>query len=297
MSSRKDVLLAVIVLGAIFAFVLIFSLLVGKGTSTSGDSAFGGNRVGVIDVIGPIYDSREWVKQIDDFRSNSSIAAMVIRIDSPGGGVAASQELFYAIRRARDAKPVIISMGGVAASGGYYAALGGDFVFANPGTTTGSIGVILQLLQYYELMEKIGIDSDVIKTGKFKDTGSPFRDIDRQERQYLEGYAEDAYEQFVEDVAENREMDPSDVRTLADGRIFTGRQALESGLVDSLGDQWAAIQYAGELGGIQGEPRTIKPPKKQKLIDLLMEEVSTSIGNQIDGRPLFQYRWEPGGTP
>jgi protease-4 len=202
-------------------------------------------------------------KQIKRAGEDSSVKAIILRINSPGGSAAASQELHEEVRKARENdKIVVASMSDVAASGGYYVACGADKIVANPGTITGSIGVIFSQLQYSELLEKYGVRSNVIKSGKYKDIGSPLRNMTEEERQILQEMIDDVYSQFVHAVAEGRQMNESEVLELADGRIFTGRQAKELGLVDELGNFQDAVDLAAELAGIKGKPKMVEYGKK-----------------------------------
>ena len=219
--------------------------------------------VAIVRVEGPILDSYQTVEELQAFADDPLVKAIVIRIDSPGGGVAPSQEIYNAINRVRKEhnKTVVASMGTVAASGGYYIAVATDRILANPGTLTGSIGVIMQMANFQELLEKIGIKSVVVKTGKFKDLGSPFRPMEEEERQLLESVMNDTLSQFIEAVADGRSMDAAEVEQLADGRVFTGRQAKSVLLIDEIGDLHDAIKLAGELGGIEGSPRVLETTK------------------------------------
>jgi protease-4 len=219
--------------------------------------------VAIVRVEGPILDSYQTVEELKTFADDPLVKAIVIRIDSPGGGVAPSQEIYNAVNRVRREhnKTVVASMGTVAASGGYYIAVATDRILANPGTLTGSIGVIMQMANFQELLEKIGVKSVVVKTGKFKDLGSPFRPMAEEERQLLESVMNDTLSQFIEAVADGRSMDASEVEQLADGRVFTGRQAKSVLLIDEIGDLHDAIKLAGELGGIEGSPRVLETTK------------------------------------
>ncbi len=219
--------------------------------------------VAVLDVDGPIFDISEPLKQLKSYMSNSSVKALVVRVNSPGGSVAASQELFDELRRAKEeGKKVVASMGSVAASGGFYVACAADEIYANPGTITGSIGVIAEFPNIEGLMDKIGIRFEILKTGKFKDTGSAFRPMTEEEQELVQEMLMDVYEQFVEAVAESRKMPLDEVKKYADGRIFSGRQAMEYGFVDALGTQSDAIQRAADLAGIKGKPRVIRKVKR-----------------------------------
>ena len=193
---------------------------------------------------------------LDRATANTSVKAVVVRVNSPGGSVVASDEIYQALRSSD--KPIVISMGDTAASGGYYISCGGDYVFAHPDTLTGSIGVISQFLNAEELLEKVGVEAVVIATGEFKDIGSLYRDMTEEEKALWRDILDQVYEDFVAVVAEARDLPREDVREIADGRVFTGRQALEIGLVDEVGTRQAAIDKAAELGNIEGDPRVVE---------------------------------------
>ena len=234
--------------------------------------------VAIVRVEGPILDSYQTVSELKAFAEDPLVKAIVVRIDSPGGGVAPSQEIYNAVKRVRKEKnkTVIASMGTVAASGGYYIAVATDRILANPGTLTGSIGVIMQLANFQELLEKIGVRNVVVKSGKFKDIGSPFRPMQDEDRKILQLVMNDVHRQFIDAVAEGRSLDLAEVEQLADGRVFTGLQAKSILLVDDIGDLHDAIQLAGELGGIEGEPRVMETTKPFSFINLLE---NTFLGN------------------
>ena len=239
-----------------------------------------GARVGLVRVEGGIYDSRQVIKDLESMVDNPGIEAIVLRVDSPGGGAAASQEIFECIRGIQEeGVPLVVSMGSVAASGGYYIACTADTIFANPGTLTGSIGVVMSFTNLEELFGKIGLDFEVIKSGRFKDTGSWSRQMTDAERALLQETIDDIHAQFVEAVAEGRGMEYEAVALLADGRIFSGRQALEAGLVDRLGTLEDAVAVAARMGGIEGEPRVQEPVRRQRLTlwDLLSGTASNLL--------------------
>ncbi len=251
--------------------------------------------VAIVRVEGPILDSYQTVEELQAFADDPLVKAIVIRIDSPGGGVAPSQEIYNAVNRVRREhnKTVVASMGTVAASGGYYIAVATDRILANPGTLTGSIGVIMQMANFQELLEKIGVKSVVVKTGKFKDLGSPFRPMVEEERQLLESVMNDTLSQFIEAVADGRSMDAAEVEQLADGRVFTGRQAKSVLLVDEIGDFQDAIKLAGELGGIEGTPRvleTTKPFSFQEFLESMFLGGIRSLAPSRFSSPLL-YLW------
>ena len=249
--------------------------------------------VGLVEVKGIIMDPQETVKQIKEFARDDKVKAIVLRIDSPGGVVGPSQEIWSAVKKARIKKHVIVSMGSVAASGGYYIAAPANLIYANPGTITGSIGVLMKFSNLEGLMGKVGMKSFTIKTGKFKDVGSPSRPMSGEEREMLQSVIESTHSQFVKAVAEGRRLPEAEVRKLADGRIFSGEQALAHKLVDRLGTMQDAIDEAGRVGGISGDPHIIKPPKKKPfLLDMLVEESAGRFGNLIRKNSGFSLSYE-----
>jgi len=239
----------------------------------------GKDGVAIVRVEGPILDSYQTVEDLKTFADDPLVKAIVVRIDSPGGGVAPSQEIYNAVKRVRKEKnkTVIASMGTVAASGGYYIAVATDRILANPGTLTGSIGVIMQLANFHELLEKVGVKNIVVKSGKYKDIGSPFRPMNDEDRKVLELVMNDVHRQFIDAVADGRSLDVAEVEQLADGRVFTGQQAKSMLLVDDIGDLHDAIKLAGELGGIEGEPRVMEVSKPFSVRDLLANTFLGSI--------------------
>ncbi len=268
MERKRTVRTALALLGLLVLAVIGVSLL----TSLALDSGWlGGERVAVIRIEGVIMDSRETIEELRRFRDNPNIKAVVLRIDSPGGGVVPSQEIHTEVLKARkDGRlKVVASMGNLAASGGYYIAAATDKIVANPGTLTGSIGVIMELANVQGLLEKVGVQSVVIKSGRYKDLASPFRAMSKEDRGLLQNVLDDVHDQFIQAVAAGRALKVEEVRPLADGRIFTGRQARTAKLVDELGDLQDAIKLAARLVGIEGEPRVVEPRKRFSLRDLL----------------------------
>ncbi len=239
--QKRPFLIALALLGGIFAFFLALILAVSHFLDRPA-RFIKHHQVGVVEVEGVIVDSKKIIEQLDDFHEDGSIKAIVLRINSPGGGVGPSQEIHDEVRRIDADKPVVVSMGSVAASGGYYIAAPARVIFANPGTITGSIGVIMEFTNVQELLEKIGLHSQVVKSGKHKDIGSPVRPMTEEDRALLQALIDDVHTQFVDSVAAGRQLEVQKVRTFADGRIFTGRQARELGLVDELGGLEAAIR-------------------------------------------------------
>ena len=235
-----------------------------------------GDRIAVVRVSGVIVNPLPFVNKLERVASDKSVKAVVIRVDSPGGSVGASQEMYRAIERRKEkGKPVVVSMGNVAASGGYYISAPADFIYANPGTITGSIGVIIQHVAYKELMAKIGIKAKSIKTGKFKDTLTPFRELTPEEEKYLQDTINEAYEQFLKAILKYRgkKISEEELRKVADGRVITGQRAKELGLVDELGGLKDAVEKAKELSGYPRAREFFVPEEKSLLKRILGGEI------------------------
>jgi protease IV len=264
------------VLGVVF-YVVLFAASALSGRKAS-SSIIGSDRVAVVKLEGMLLSSEEFIEEFKGFSEDASIRAIVIRIDSPGGGVVPSQEIYNAVKAARkEGKKIVASMGSVAASGGYYVAAATDSIIASPGTITGSIGVKMEFANIEKLLEKIGVKGMVVKSGQFKDIGSPYRESTEQEKNLLQSVIDDVHAQFMEAVAEGRNLPLDDVRAVADGRIFTGRQALALKLVDRLGDLDDGIQAAATLAGIKGKPTVVRKEKKIRLFDYLKQESASWI--------------------
>ncbi len=241
----------------------------------------GPNRIGVLEVRGVIDNVQEALKALKEFRQDDNVKAVLVRIDSPGGGIGASQELYREIRRTMEEKPVVASMGGIAASGGYYIASAASRVIANPGTITGSIGVISYFPNLRELFEKVGFSAVIIKSGQFKDTGNPGREMTPEEKNLLQTTMDQAHSQFIRDVARGRNLPEAKVREIADGRILMGESAQQLGLVDELGNFEDAVQASARLGKIEGEPDLLYAKKKKRsLLDYLL---GSEVSEQLDG--------------
>ncbi len=301
MSDKRSNLLLWIVVGggALLFFILCLlslTFLVSDGGGASSLS-FSSGQVALLELQGVIYDSKELTDQLRDYGNRSGVQAVVLRINSPGGGVAASQEMYEAVRKFRSEshKKVVVSMSSVAASGGYYVACAADRIFANPGTVTGSIGVIAEWFNYGDLLRWAKMESIVIKSGALKDAGSPTRPLTEAEKAYFQGLIDNLYGQFVSAVASSRKMKDESVRKLADGRVFTGQEAKNNGLVDDLGTLQDAIAAAAKMAGISGEPKVVTPPKKQtSLLDLLLGDARTSLSlnpDRSEAHIRFQYLW------
>lgn len=242
-------------------------------------------KVGIIPIEGIIGDSGELVEQINEFADDRRIKAVVLRIDSPGGGVAPSQEIYQAVRELKKKKKVVASMGSVAASGGYLIAVAADRVVANPGSITGSISTVMHYANVEELLKKVGVRSSVVKSGKFKDIGSPTREMTAEEKSLIQAIVDDIYDQFVRTIAENRKLPLQRIFELADGRIFSGRQAKDLGLVDELGGLQDAVLLAGKLSGMEGTPETVHGMKKKTtLFKYLMGSMTSAVVEEIQGK-------------
>ncbi len=238
-----------------------------------------GDKVALIRIEGPILDSKETIDELLDYVKDLSVKAVVLRVDSPGGAVAPSQEIYEEVRKAVAKKPIVVSMGSVAASGGYYIASPATRIVANPGTLTGSIGVIMEIPNVEGLMSKIGVKTEVIKSGKHKDIASVFRGINKEDREILQTVLDNVHNQFIQAVAEGRKMLPDDVQRIADGRVFTGEQALKAGLIDELGNLEDAVKVAAKLSGIKGEPTVISKKEKFSLISLLRGKMPKELAD------------------
>jgi len=274
-SRRHPFLFFILIFTAIISATTVVTALITKVGHREPVIGFG-EKVGVIEINNVIIDSKKWLKQIKDFREDNSIKAIVLRIDSPGGAVGPSQEIYEEITKAIKKKKVIVSMGTVAASGGYYIASAASGIVANPGTITGSIGVIMEYTNFKELLGKIGLYPVVIKSGKYKDIGSPVRKMTNSEKKILQQFVDTVHTQFINDVAKGRHKDPACIRKIADGRIFSGQKALELGLVDRLGNFEDAVEWAAKLGGIKGKITTAYPPEEENPIIRRLLEMSAS---------------------
>ena len=298
-SRRHPLLFSFLVFCALTSATLIFLSLIFavgmRGSDLAGLDIGDGEKVGVIEIAGVIASSRETLEQLKRFREDEDIKAIVIRVDSPGGVVGPSQEIYREVLRTRATKKVVASMGAVAASGGYYVVAGADGIVANPGTITGSIGVIMEYTNFQELFQKIGLSPVVIKSGKFKDAGSPVREMTPEEEAILKKFVDRLHQQFVSAIAEGRQIDLETVKKLADGRIYTGEDAKDMGLVDRIGNLEDAIEWAGQLAGIEGEIIPVYPPPKKISVMRLLTE---SILEHLIGRATYQemtaeYRYTP----
>ncbi|MDI6739560.1 MAG: signal peptide peptidase SppA [Candidatus Edwardsbacteria bacterium] len=276
MASGKKTLFIVLIAVGLIGFMVMLAAAVLASLGDSGMDFSYGKSVAIVEVRGVIDVSDGIVRLINKYCDNSSVKAIVLRVDSPGGGVAASQEIYEALRKAKARKPVVCSMAEVAASGGYYISCVCDSIVANPGTLTGSIGVIMEFPVAEELMKKIGLKFEVLKAGDSKDIGSPFRQMKPEERVLLQDMINDVHAQFIQAVADGRKMPFDSVKQLADGRVFSGRQALARRLVDRLGTLDDAVDLAAKMTGITGKPRITKERRRMfNVFDLLTSAAET----------------------
>lgn len=280
-SRRHPYLFFILVSSSIFAAAIIgISTLIFLGTRESDFNM--GEKVGVVEISGIITDAGDTIRNIRKYREDDSIKAIVLRIDSPGGVVGPAQEIYREVRKTVVEKKIIASMGAVAASGGYYVAAGTDGIMANPGTITGSIGVIIGYTNFEEILQKIGLYPVIVKSGEFKDMGSPVRKMTEREKKLLQDFVNSTHRQFVAAVAEGRKMDPAKVRSVADGRIITGEDAKSLGLVDRLGNIEDAIEWAGRMGGIKGKISAVYSRKADiSFLDYLIESSIMKIVNRV----------------
>mmetsp|Transcript_587 Transcript_587/g.392 ORF Transcript_587/g.392 Transcript_587/m.392 type:complete len:302 (-) Transcript_587:807-1712(-) len=297
-SRRHPYLFFILMFISVVSFVFISILCVVaftiKSFNPSKSLASGCQKIGIIEVDGMILNSDSLVNSIKNFREEESIKAIVLRINSPGGEVGASQEIYKEIKKTVKEKSVIASLGSVAASGGYYIASCASEIVANPGTITGSIGVIMGYTNFEKFFKKIGFKPVVIKSGEYKDIGSPVREITEKERAFLEEFVKNIHLQFITAVAEGRSLDLPYVKKLADGKIYSGEEAKKLGLLDSLGNLEDAIELAGIKAGIKGKIEIVYAKKKKLsflkyIIKTTLYEIATNFsGNNIYTGYLFR---------
>lgn len=300
MARRRDIIIAVII-GFSFVLAIGFFGLIFIGLMSSDSdfefASFGGD-IGIVEVFGIIDENsgRRWIRQIDKWAKSSSIEAIVIHINSGGGGAAISQEVYDAVRRASEEKPVVAAMASVAASGGYMIACGADRIMANPSTLTGSIGVIISFHTAGGLLDKIGLGTETIKSGDLKEVLTYTRPMEPEERLMIRNVVMDTYEQFVEVVAEGRGMEKDEVYPFADGAVFTGLQAYNHGLVDTIGGLKEAIDLAADLAGIDGDPDVVRPYERRRsawgdllggLLGGMLGEVRRAVDEEFSGPQLM----------
>ena len=294
--QKHPLLTGFFILGVLLMFfgfgITFFVYSLGRQSGKSHFLPVADDSVGVVELKGLITDAGPVLDQLLQFRLAKSIKAVVVRIDSPGGAVGASQEIFGEIARLNKVKPVVASMGSVAASGGFYAAIGAGKIVASPGTLTGSMGVIFKFPNLEEIFQKIGYRDEVIKSGKLKDIGSPSRPLTEEERVLLQGLLDEVHDQFIRDIAQSRNLPEVDVRKVADGRIFSGETAKNLGLIDQLGNFNDAVALAANLAGLETETPTLVYPEDEGLsfIKMLTEQNASSLFRGIVSRnPILSF--------
>lgn len=284
--GRKTLFL---ILGILFAMCAAFLFGMASYYFGGEDSWSFGGSVGVITIEGPILSSDETIGDIEKFKKENGIKSVVLRIDSPGGSVGAAQDILESVRALAKEKPVIASLGSVAASGGYYVACGATKILANEGSVTGSIGVRMEHVMVGDLLKWAKIQSETLKSGRFKDIVSSTRPMTPEERRIMQGILDDIHLQFKESVVSTRGLPMEKVNEIADGRVYTGRQAVKLGLVDEIGGFGEAVQLAAKLGGITGEPRIKRPGGSHRFIKRILDSADSIFGNSV----FFSGHWQP----
>ncbi len=304
MSERRSRTLLWVLIGggAFFLFVLaVFTLvylaLHAGGTESAGFGGFG-DRIGVVDLEGVILSPQPVVDELKKFGEDSSIKAIILHVNSPGGGVAASEEIYREVKRVRSEKKkkIVVSIETVGASGAFYVASASDKIYADEGSIVGSIGVIAQWVNYGDLLKWAKLKDVVIKTGEFKDTGNPARDLTPAEQAYMQGLIDNMFGQFIKAVADGRGMKYEDVKSIANGKVWTGQQALDMKLIDSVGDFQTVVADTAKMVGIKGEPTLVRPEKDRRtLMDLLLGDVSQYIPSReklMEQHVGFYFLWK-----
>ena len=300
--GRSRTLLWVLIGGGAFSlFVLaVFTLVYMTLHAGGADAGLGGfgDRIGVVDLDGVILSPQPVVGQLKKFADDSSIKAIIIHVNSPGGGVAASEEIYREVKRIRSEKKkrIVVSIETVGASGAYYVASASDKIYADQGSIVGSIGVIAQWVNYGDLLKWAKLKDVVIKTGEFKDTGNPARDLTPNEQAYMQALIDNMFGQFVQAVSEGRGMKFEEVKSIANGKVWTGEQAMSMKLIDGVGDFEAAVADTAKSVGIKGEPTLVRPEHDRKtLMDLLLGDVSQFLPGRekmLEQQVGFYYLWK-----
>lgn len=273
--KTRTFIITIIIVVLVFTLFFITTLGVVILAGKKGPFMITSDKVGIIEIEGIILDSDEIIKQIEEYAEDNSIKAIVIRINSPGGAVAPSQEIYEELKKLKKkGKKVLVSMGSIAASGGYYIAAAADKIFANPGTITGSIGVIMTFSNMEGLLKKVGMKYVVIKSGKHKDIGSFARDMTEEERNLLQTLLDDVHEQFINAISTGRNIPREQIKAIADGRIFSGKKAMDYKFVDHLGNFQDVIFEAARISGIKGKPTLVYPRKKLTIYRLLKGKIN-----------------------
>jgi len=275
--KQKRIWIGLGVIAALLIFFFTILFFIGRFSGgRPGRFAFG-DKIAIVEIKGVITQSSGIIEELQLYLEDEGVKAIILRIDSPGGGVGPAQEIHREILKIKSKKKVVTSMGSVAASGGYYIACASDLIVANPGTITGSIGVVMQFSNFEELLKKIGIKGVVLKSGEHKDIGSPFREMTPEEKRIMQEVLDNVHQQFIQAVAEGRKLDHSKVVQIADGRILTGEQAKNFGLVDKIGNLQDTIDITAKMVGIEGKPNVLYPKKKISIWELLMRDMASAI--------------------
>ncbi len=303
-NGKSRAFLWIVIGGGVFfvfllaVFTLVYFTVRSSETSTEVVRSGSGGRIAVVDLEGVIVTPKDTVKQLKKFADDDSIKAIILHINSPGGGVAASEEIYRQVRRIRDQKKkqIVAAVETVGASGAYYVASGTNKIYADNGSIVGSIGVIMEWYNYGDLIKWAKLKNVVIKTGEFKDTGNPSRDLTPAEQQYLQATAENMLGQFVNSVANGRNLKVEDVKSIADGKVWTGEQAKSMKLIDEIGDFETVVEQTAKAVGIKGEPTLVRAEKERRsLADLLFgdsSEIWPTPGKLIQSNPGFYYLWK-----
>jgi protease-4 len=275
--KRKRILIGLGVIAALLIFFFTIIFFIGRYSGGRSSRFTFGDKIAVVEVKGVITQSSGIIEELQQYLEDDGVKAIILRIDSPGGGVGPAQEIYREIIKIKTKKKVVTSMGSVAASGGYYIACASDLIVANPGTITGSIGVIMQFSNFEELLKKIGIKGVVLKSGEHKDIGSPFREMTPEEKRIMQEVLDNVHQQFIQAVADGRKLDRSKVVPIADGRIMTGEQAKNLGLVDQMGNLQDTIDITAKMVGIVGKPIVLYPKRRISIWELLMRDMASAI--------------------
>jgi protease-4 len=275
--KRKRIFIGLGVIAGLLIFFFAILFMIGRYSGSKSSRFAFGDKIAVVEVKGVITQSSGIIEELQQYLEDDGVKAIILRIDSPGGGVGPAQEIYREIIKIKSKKKVVTSMGSVAASGGYYIACASNLIVANPGTITGSIGVIMQFSNFEELLKKIGIKGVVLKSGEHKDIGSPFREMTPEEKRIMQEVLDNVHQQFIQAVAEGRKLDRSKVVEIADGRIMTGEQAKNLGLVDQMGNLQDTIDITAKMVGIVGKPNVIYPKRRISIWELLMRDMASAI--------------------
>jgi protease-4 len=275
--KRKRILVGLGVMAALLIFFFSVLFFIGRYAGDKSGRLPFGDKIAIVEIKGVISQSSWIIEELRRYFEDDGVKAIILRIDSPGGGVGPAQEIYREVIKIKPKKKVVTSMGSVAASGGYYIACASDLIVANPGTITGSIGVIMQFSNFEELLKKIGIKGMVIKSGEHKDIGSPFREMTPEEKRIMQEVLDNVHQQFIQAVVDGRKLDRSKVIQIADGRILTGEQAKNFGLVDQMGNLQDAIDITAKMVGIVGKPTVLYPKKRLPIWELLMRDMTSAV--------------------